>query len=157
MTRQADLKNQLLSFFEEACSDNENVFLIDFIKNPKNNSYQFLIDGDEPVKLSDIAGISKGISNRVDEELEEDLAFTFQVSTPGADKPLVNQRQYKKHIGRTIRVENMDGEEFEGELLRVSVEEIQIEIPANKKKKIEAEKKTVPFNIIKKSTIKLAF
>ena len=51
----------------------------------------------------------------------------------------------------------MDGEEFEGELLRVSVEEIQIEIPANKKKKIEAEKKTVPFNIIKESTIKLAF
>jgi len=89
--------------------------------------------------------------------LEEDLAFTFQVSTPGADKPLVNQRQYKKHIGRTIRVENMDGEEFEGELLRVSVEEIQIEIPANKKKKIEAEKKTVPFNIIKESTIKSAF
>lgn len=157
MTRQADLKKQLLSFFEEAASDNANVFLIDFVKNPKNNAFTFLIDGDEPVKLSDITRISRGISRQVDEELEEDLAFTFQVSTPGADKPLVNQRQYAKHVGRTICVKSAEGKELEGELLAVTQDEIHIEIPANKKKKIEAEKRIVPFTIIKESTIKLAF
>jgi len=157
MTRQADLKKQLLAFFEEVCQENENVFLIDFVKNPKTDDFTFIIDGDEPVRLSDIAHISKGISRRVDEELEEDLAFRFQVSTPGADKPLVNPRQYNKHLGRTIKVVSTEDVEVEGELKAVSNAEIQIETPANKKKKIKAEVITVSFHTIKESTIKLAF
>lgn len=157
MTNEAELKNQLLAFFKEALGEEDSIFLVDFIKEPKSNAYLFLIDGDEAVTLADIAKISRGISKQIDEMIEDETPFTFQVSTPGADKPLKHQRQYKKHIGRTIEALQRNGEKVEGELLEVDEWNIKIEIPANKKKKTKDEQLTIAFEQIEQSLIKLKF
>jgi ribosome maturation factor RimP len=157
MTNEAELKNQLLAFFKEANQDNDSIFLVDFVQNPKSNAFMFLVDGDESITLADIAKISRGISNQIDELIADETPFRFEVSTPGADKPLKHQRQYKKHIGRTIEIMQTNGQKLEGELLAVEESQIEVETPANKKNKTEAQQHIVAFDKINESLIKLKF
>ena len=157
MATEAELKSRLLGFFKEATQETEGIFLVDFVKKPNSLWFTFLIDGDEAVNLADIAKISRGISQQVDELIEDETPFRFEVSTPGADKPLKHQRQYKKHIGRTIDILLDNDEKIEGELFAVEETQIEIETPANKKEKTEAQKHTIAFDDIKESLIKLKF
>lgn len=157
MTAAAQLKEQLLAFFKEAQQVYEHIFLVDFVKDPKTNEYSFIVDGTEAVKLSELAHISRLISRQIDEHILDDNAFRYQVTTPGADKPLVMPKQYFKHVGRTLSCQLLDETELEGEIKEVTEKFITLEIPGNKKKKIESTTQTVEFEQIKEAKIKLKF
>lgn len=157
MTIASEFKNQLLGFFEEARVNYEHIFLVDFVKNPKTNDYTFVVDGETPVELSQIAHISRLISRQIDENIDDETAFKFQVSTPGADKPLVLPKQYIKHIGRTLQCVLNNEEEIEGKLMEATEKGITIETKEDKKKKIEPVTHIFEFTNIKEAKIKLEF
>lgn len=157
MTASSDLKEQLIQFFEEAQKNYEHIFLVDFVKNPKTNDFTFIVDGVEPVQLNQIAHISRLISKQIDEYVKDETAFKFQVSTPGADKPLKMPKQYYKHVGRTLTMLMQDDSKLEGKILKVSNDGIDIITIDNKKKGISSEEITVDFDQIKEAKIKLEF
>lgn len=79
-----------------------------------------------------------------DREVED---FSLEVSSPGVGKPLLVNRQFKKNVGRTVKVKTLDLQKFEGELTSVDENGIEItyeekELVPGKKTKQWVEKKT---------------
>src|SRR5690606_5171543 len=100
-------------------------FVVDVHAGKVNRNISILIDGDEGISIEKCSEISRQISRRIDEELGEDTAaFTMEVSSPGADRPLKLERQYPKHIGRSLRFVDSEGKTREGVLTGVKNGEI---------------------------------
>lgn len=155
MNTASNLKEQLRSFFEEAVAEDKNLFLVDFYKNPKKAEFIFLVDGIEPVNLPSLSIISRQISAQIDELITDETPFSFQVSTPGADKPLLDLRQYSKHIGRTFLITTAQDQKIEGEL--VDIEGNKITLITKAIKKTPSTEITLIFEDIKEAIIKLTF
>lgn len=124
------------------------------------NIIEVLIDGDTAVTIKDCVGLSRAIEGSLDREKED---FALQVSSHGAASPLVNHRQYKKHIGKTFEIKLNDDSNHEGELVELNENELILKYNTRENKaigkgKVTVEKKeTIPFTTIKESKIKLKF
>ena len=57
-----------------------------------------------PAGIDDLAGLSRRLAFLLDTEDPVPGAYRLDVSTPGADRPLVDPRQYPQHVGRTLVV-----------------------------------------------------
>jgi ribosome maturation factor RimP len=134
-------------------------FLVDVVKGERSRKVQVLIDGDSGVTVDQCSRISRSISKVVDEEDFEADPFILEVSSPGADEPLMNIRQYKKHIGRKLDVETADGI-VQYKLIEVLSDSIVGEPVLDKKqkkKKIVVEPVTIGFGDVITSTVVLSF
>ena len=88
------------------------------------------IDGDNGITIDDCIELSRLIENSLDRE-EED--FELNVSSAGADSPLKMPRQYKRHIGRNLSVDALDGSHVEGTLAEADDDHFTIHIKGTKK------------------------
>ncbi len=70
----------------------------------------------------------------MDREVED---FELNVASAGLDTPLKLLRQYKKNVGRSLRVELMTGEIKEGVLVEATDDRIILELDLTKKQKKE--------------------
>lgn len=135
------------------------VFLVDIVKGERSRKVQVLIDGDKGLSVDQCSKVSRSISKVVDEESFEAEPFILEVSSPGADEPLLNKRQYNKHIGRKLDVETAEGV-TQYKLIDV-VEDGIVGEPIldkkQKKNKIIAEPITIGFSDIITSTVVLSF
>lgn len=100
--------------------------------------------------------ISRYLSKQMEEDssLDEEDYFTFEVSSPGADRPLKLPKQYYKHIGRKLAIETIDEQKFEGTLKNVDEDKIDIAIVVSKKETIE---KGIEFKNIKEANVIISF
>ena len=129
------LINQVI---EEALEVDESLFLIEFEVFP-DNKISVIVDGDNGVPLNQCIRISRAIEERLDRE-EED--FSLEVSSPDITKPLVQVRQYKKNIGRTLKVKAND-REIKGVLEEVLEDQIVLKWKTREPKPIGKGKVTV--------------
>ena len=58
--------------------------------------------------IDELAGLSRRLSFLLDTEDPVSGHYRLDVSTPGADRPLSDVRQYPQHVGRTLRVTMAD-------------------------------------------------
>ena len=65
---------------------------------------EVFIDGDEGIGVDALVSYSREISFMLDTEDFIDGRYKLDVSSPGADRPLEQLRQYKKHIDRKLKV-----------------------------------------------------
>lgn len=120
---------------------------------------QLTVDGDELVNISDCIEISRKIENALD---RDEYDFSIKVQSPGADEPLIMPRQYKKHIGRMLKIKTST-EKVEGKLVKVDEDQIELTWKSREKKtkgkgKVTVEhNRTFPFSDIAKAKIKLTF
>lgn len=56
------------------------------------------------VDVDDIAAVSRQLGERLDEDLLFDQAYTLEVTSPGADRPLTGPRDFARNIGRDVSV-----------------------------------------------------
>ena len=96
------------------------LFLVELKGNSTQTKFQIAIDGDQGVSIGQCAQISRHLSRRLDEMELPEKAFTYEVSSPGADLPLKMIRQYYKHIGRTLEVTLNDDSKQMGVLQTVN-------------------------------------
>lgn len=113
----------LQQYAEEAMTDTT-LFLVEIKANQAGTKFSVIIDGDTGVSIGQCAEISRNISKRLDEAELAETAFTFEVSSPGADLPLKLLRQYAKHTGRTLQVQMKDGKNAQGILEQVGNDKI---------------------------------
>lgn len=143
---------------EEALLENERLFLID-LKFLPANKIVVIVDGDDGVPLKECVRISRHVEHNLDREAED---FSLEVSSPGATEPLVNMRQYRKHIGRTLKV-TTEMQKYEGVLVGFSDQDIQLEWktrepkPVGKGKTTVVKKATIKYTEIKKAKVKIIF
>jgi ribosome maturation factor RimP len=111
------------------------------------------VDTDQGIGIDECGKISHLIGETLEEEIEQ--KYTLEVSSPGADSPLKLARQYVKNIGRTLKINLLEGLEIKGELLAIHGESLEIK-PEAKKKQI-VENKIISLNQIKDAKVVLSF
>ncbi|RPG30404.1 MAG: ribosome assembly cofactor RimP [Muricauda sp. TMED12] len=152
------LKGKVESLLNKALEEYSSLFLVDFTVGGDNN-IKVVLDGDEGVSLQDCMNVSRAIEHNLDRE-EED--FSLEVTSAGATSPLMLPRQYKKNIGRKLKVRTSSGE-LEGILVETSTNGITLEWKAREPKpvgkgKITVQKKQeIAFSDIQEAKVKLKF
>ncbi len=126
------------NLLEKALLERPDLFIIDFSVQ-SNNAIKVVIDGDKGVLVEDCMFINRAIEHNLDRE-EQD--FALEVMSAGATEPLVNIRQYAKHIGRSLSVKTAE-EKFEGSLTQATDTGITLEWKAREKKEVGKGKITV--------------
>ena len=95
-----------------------------------SNDINVLLDSDSGLTLSDCRSISRAIESSLDREDED---FSLTVSSAGVGEPLV-LRQYKKNVGRKVRVTLIDGEIIEAKMVAVNDKGVELEWKSREKK-----------------------
>ncbi len=152
-----ELVKQLI---DEAIAENPKLFLVEW-KISADNSIEILVDGDEGLSIDEIVRISRHVEHNLD---REEADFSLNVSSAGVGNPLVLPRQFKKNIGRTLKITKTDGgKDIEGELEFADDEFIVLKWTAREPKPVGKGKHTVEkeeqisYKDIKKAIVKITF
>jgi ribosome maturation factor RimP len=152
------LRDKVTKLIDEALESRPDIFILDFDISDANDIH-LTIDGDHGVTIDDIVFFSRQIEHNLDRD-EEDFSLT--VSSFDITKPFHLKRQFKKNIGRKIKVKTTEGEK-EGTLMSVDDDQIVLENKVREPKKIGKGKVTVtkqdtiPFEQIKDAKVVLKF
>jgi ribosome maturation factor RimP len=134
-------KEKVKDLLESGLAEYPSLFLIDLNINDANKII-ITLDGDNGVQLQDCINISRAIDNNLD---REEVDFALEVASAGVSLPLKLVRQYKKNIGRTLKIKTAS-QTIEALLLDVSDEDITVEWSSREPKKIGKGKETVVHN-----------
>lgn len=129
----ADLKEEIKKIVEDLLTE-PMLFLVEVVIKGSGDGKQkviVLLDGDEGINVETCAHVSRALGNTIEERDLISQAFTLEVSSPGLDHPLMSSRQYKKNVGRRVRVTLPDGTREEGKLLNAT--ETDFEVAVEKK------------------------
>ena len=118
-------------------------YLVD-IKISYTNDVTILFDKLEGVNFNDCSDLSRYIEERFDRD-EQDYSLT--VCSPGIDKPFLVEEQYRKNIGKEVKVLLKDGKRKTGEILAYD----DTLILSNKKRSIKSQEDKI---VISKEDIK---
>jgi ribosome maturation factor RimP len=70
-----------------------------------------VVDSDRGVSLDDAAAISRELSTALDTvAVMGDFPYTLEVSSPGVDRPLTDQRHWRRAVGRLVQVTVSDSD-----------------------------------------------
>lgn len=152
-------KEKVERLLNQGLEENPSLFLVDL---NISDSYKITValDGDNGVTLQDCIDISRVIEQNLDRE-EQD--FSLEVASAGVSSPLKNIRQYKKNIGRTLKVKTQSGETIEAELAEANDDFIVLKWKSREPKKIGKGKETVenqreiPYSEIKEAIVTIIF
>ena len=151
-------KDKILALLNEALEEKPSVFLIDLLISDANK-ITITLDGDSGVVLQDCIDISKAIDANLDRE-EQD--FSLEVASAGVSSPLKLVRQFKKNIGRTLKVKTAT-ETIEAELINANDDTITLTWKTREPKKIGKGKEDVikniqiPYSEIKEAVVTINF
>lgn len=88
------------------------------------------------VSVDDCIRVSRNVEHNLDREAED---FELHVSSAGLDKGLRVYPQYKKNIGREVKVSLHAGGSIEGEMIAAT--ESEITVRTSRKERLEGRKK----------------
>lgn len=117
------------------------------------NRIRVFIDSLSGVNVKDCVGVSRQIEGNLDREVED---YELEVSSPGLTEPYTHPLQFKKNVGREVKVVLMDGVTWKGELTEFDGEKIILK-PEVKKKKADQEPVTIPLSEIKEAKTVISF
>lgn len=132
-------ESTIQALLNNGLEERNDLFLID-LKISSDNKISVIIDGDNGVSVEDCIFISRAIEHNLDRE-EED--FSLEVTSSGATSPLIEKRQFKKNIGRTLQVKTKEQPKIEAILTEVDDNHIALEWTAKEPKPVGKGKITV--------------
>jgi ribosome maturation factor RimP len=152
-------KDKVLDLIAEELANNSSLFLVDL---SVSESYKITVtlDGDNGVTLQDCIDVSRAVENNLDRE-EQD--FSLEVASAGVSSPLKLVRQYKKNIGRNLKVKTNASETIEAKLEAADDDKITLTWSAREPKKIGKGKETVthqreiPYSDINEAIVTIIF
>ncbi len=115
-----------------------------------------ILDGDASITIDDCAKLSRELSGVLEENGLAGENYLLEVSTPGLDHPLKLKRQYKKNIGRNVKVKFQD-KQVEGKLTTVNEGSITLDQEVGKGKKKEIQTVEIQFSEIDKTFVLVSF
>ncbi len=102
--------------------ETEGLFLLEIIRRGQLNStvLEIIVDSEKGANLETLAHISRTISKMLDQAREVIKGgYRLDVSTPGLDRPLKHNWQFRKNIERLLRVTWQGEEEHRTDLFRL--------------------------------------
>lgn len=132
---------RITALVEERIADSDRFIVA--VRVLPGNRIRVFVDSLQGVTVRDCVQISRHIEGSLDREQED---FELEVSTPGLTEPLLHPLQYVKNIGRTLKVDTIDGTTVKGEVLAADEEQVTI-MPEAKKKLKKNEEQPGPVTI----------
>lgn len=153
------LKERVEELLTGVFAEHGSLFLIDLSVSP-DNKIKVIIDGDTGVSLDDCILVSRHVEHQLD---RDEADFSLEVTSPGATEPIGHRRQYRKNIGRKLKVKMTSGETVEGNLTDVGEEGIKLQWkqrepkPVGKGKRTVTKEKEIPFPDIAEAKVMIIF
>ena len=138
------------SAVESAATDND-AFLVELELKPNNIIVAF-VDSDNGLTIEQIKMINRQIESDLDRDVED---FNLTVSSPDLNRPLKTWRQYKKNVGRYLKV-NFNERQEEGMLMNVEANYLVLSVP-NKKKSAPNTELEIQFADIAEAKVAIRF
>ena len=129
MITQAQIKKLVTDKIEDT-----DQFMVSVEVKPGNN-IQVEVDSMSGIGVQEFMAISRHIEGSLDREIED---FSLRVSSPGVGEAYKVLDQYKKNVGRKVKVKTNDDRELVGELF--SFDNEQICVKTKERKKVEGKK-----------------
>ena len=152
------MKAQVETLLNDALEEHPDLFLIGWEINNENH-IKITIDGDQGVRVQDCIEISRGVEHNLDRDAWD---FSIEVLSAGITEPLTLKRQYKKNIGRFLKVK-LEDQEVEGELISITDHGFILRYQVREKKpigkgyvKIQKEQE-ITFDSVVRATVMIKF
>ncbi|ADL13104.1 ribosome maturation factor RimP [Acetohalobium arabaticum] len=104
----------------------------EYQKEGQDWTVRVFVDKPEGVTLDDCQKISREISDRLDIEDPIEKSYILEVSSPGLDRPLKDEEDFKRFTGHLIDVSTyapVNGEKsFTGELLEIIDDKVKLKL-----------------------------
>lgn len=152
------LQQRVEALLGQALEARPDLFLIE-LKVGGDQSIRITLDGDQGISLQDCMEVSRAIEHSLDRETYD---FSLEVGSAGATAPLKLPRQYRKHLGRKLKVRTGEGE-IEGKLTEADQDHITLNWKVREPKPVGKGKHTVekeaviPYPEIKEAKVVLTF
>ena len=132
-------KEKVKDLLGKALEENPQLFLID-LDFSETNKISIVLDGDSGVNLQDCINVNRFLDNGLE---GEEIEFSIEVASAGLSTPLKLVRQYKKNIGRTLKVKTISQGDVEGTVTEADEEGVTLTWSAREPKEIGKGKVTV--------------
>lgn len=132
-------KEKVKDLLSKALEEYPALFLID-LNFSETNKISVVLDGDTGVNLQDCININKFLDTGLE---GEEVEFSIEVASAGLSTPLKLVRQYKKNIGRTLKVKTITQGDLEGVVATADDEGVTLSWSAREPKEIGKGKITV--------------
>ena len=146
--------DKITEVIEEKLSEDgfEDCYIVD-IKIDQKSRIKVFVDCDSGVPIRKCVSISRRVEHFLDETLLLGEKYVLEVSSPGIDRPLV-KRQYKKNIGRDLKVLLKDADrKITGTLVSVIENGIVLDV----KEKKSSKQVELSFDDIKEAKVIIKF
>ena len=135
----------------ESAATNNDAFLVELELKP-NNIIIAYVDSDNGLTIDQIKMINRQIESDLDRDVED---FNLTVSSPDLNRPLKTWRQYKKNVGRYLKLKFNESQE-EGMLMKVEAKYLVLSVP-NKKKSAPNTELEIQFADIAEAKVAIRF
>ena len=151
-------RNLLLEMLRDAIGDLELYIVGLTVSDSVMPKITVTLDGPSGLGIHECAMISRRLNRRIEEHFGEDAAYSLEVTSPGADQPLTDPRQYPRHIGRSLALKLNDGTEKTGVLTAATPEGVEIEeVVKQKTKKLTLPAAFYSFGDIQEAKVVISF
>ncbi len=140
-------KEKVKDLLGKALEENPELFLID-LNFSETNKISVVLDGDSGVNLQDCINVNRFLDNGLE---GEEVEFSIEVASAGLSTPLTLVRQYKKNIGRKLKVKTLSQGDLEATLVEADDEGATFSWSAREPKEIGKGKVTV------EKTVKISY
>lgn len=102
---------RLRALADEAAAD-AGLFVLDAVVRgrPGAQVVEVFVESETGAGADDLAALSRSLGFLIETEGLISGAYRLDVSTPGADRPLTDPRQFRRHIGKPLAVRYADGD-----------------------------------------------
>jgi ribosome maturation factor RimP len=122
----------------------------------KRRVLRVVVDSDEGVQLDACAELSRAMSETLDaSDVMGGAPYVLEVTSPGTDRPLTEQRHYRRAVGRLIKAQLHEGGELVARIVAVDESGLDLEVPGVKGRKPTARR--VAFDEIARARVEVEF
>jgi len=144
------MKSELSAIASDVCAQfGANLIDLEIKGDRRQVLVRIYADHEQGITLHDCEQISREMQDRIDMDELVQGDYRLEVSSPGIGRSLQFPFQYKRHLGREIRITRNDIEKSEVRGILSEVQEVGILLTSGEQGEV------IPFNEISKALIQL--
>ena len=132
-------REKVVALLDSCFENRSDLFLID-LEILNDYTVRVVIDGDNGVTVEDCVYVSRAVEHNLDRDAYD---FSIEVSSAGATSDLINKRQYRRNIGRTLKLKTKSIGTIEAELAEAKDDVIVVKWKTREPKPVGKGKITV--------------
>jgi len=96
--------------------------------------FEIYADSEQGITLGQCEKLSRQIQDELDMDDDFQQSYRLDVSSPGLERPLVHDWEFRKNLGQTLQLITESGQKITGKLLAVDRETVQLEVGKGKQR-----------------------